>query len=72
MARLRRSRSIVGALAFLPLAASLLCVTGVEAFCLLPRELYLGIWAALFGSFLGISVRMWRERRTFLRSGSAA
>lgn len=72
MARLRRIRSIVGAVGFVPLVASLLCLTGADAFCLVPREVYLGIWAALFGSFLGLTIRMWRERRQFQRSGTAA
>ena len=71
LARLRRWRTVVGSLAFLPLGASLLCATGIEAVCIVPRELYLGIWAALFGSFLGLTVRMWRERRRFERSAAA-
>jgi hypothetical protein len=72
MARLRRIRSIIGALGFVPLVASLLCSSGVEAFCFLPREIWLGVWAALFGSFIGLTVRMWRERRRFERTGALA
>ena len=62
-ARLRRIRTIIGAVGFVPLVGSLLCNFGVEPFCVIPREIYLGIWAALFGTFLGLTVRMWRERR---------
>lgn len=70
MGRLRRIRSVIGAIGFVPLVASLLCSTGTEVFCVLPREVFLGIWAALFGSFLGLTIRMWRERRQFQRSGT--
>jgi len=72
IARLRRMRTIVGALGFVPLVASLLCGAGTEALCVVPREIYLGIWAALFGTFLGLSVRMWRERRAFTRGSLVA
>lgn len=67
MARLKKIRTWVGAAGFVPLVASLACGSGVEAFCLVPREIYLGIWAAIFGTFLGLTVRMWRERRAFAR-----
>jgi hypothetical protein len=30
------------------------------------------VWAALFGSFIGLTVRMWRERRRFERTGALA
>ncbi len=69
MARLRRTRSVVGLLGFIPLLASLFCA-GI--LCDVPREIYLGIWAAVFGTFLGLTVRMWRERRAFERAGAAA
>lgn len=67
MARVRRTRSVVGVLGFVPLVASLFCV-GV--LCAVPREIYLAIWAAVFGTFLGLTVRMWRERRAFERTGA--
>lgn len=66
MARIRRTRSIVGLVGFAPLLASLFCV-GI--LCDVPREVYLAIWAAVFGTFLGLTVRMWRERRAFERTG---
>ncbi len=69
MARIRRTRSIVGFLGFIPLVASLFCV-GV--LCAIPREIYLGLWAGVFGTFLGLTVRMWRERRAFERTGAPA
>lgn len=71
-ARLRRVRTYVGAAGFVPLVASLLCSSGwVVAFCLIPREVYLGLWAAIFGTFLGITVRMWRERRALARGAAS-
>ncbi|MGH2379420.1 MAG: hypothetical protein ACRDGT_13235 [Candidatus Limnocylindria bacterium] len=71
MARLRRIRTVVGALGFVPLVASLLAASGVEILGVVPREIYLGIWAAIFGTFLGLTVRMWRERRAFKRGASS-
>lgn len=69
MARVRRTRTVVGLLGFIPLFASLFCV-GV--LCQVPREIFLGLWAAVFGSFLGLTIRMWRERRAFERAATAA
>jgi hypothetical protein len=69
MARIRRTRTAIGFLGFIPLLASVFCV-GV--LCEVPREIYLGVWAAIFGTFLGLTVRMWRERRAFERAGAAA
>lgn len=66
MARIRRARSIVGLVGFAPLLASLF---PVGPLALIPREIYLAIWAAIFGTFLGLTVRMWRERRAFQRTG---
>lgn len=68
MARIRRTRSLVGLLGFVPLVAALLPVGPLG---LVPREIYLGLWAAVFGTFLGLSVRMWRERRAFARAAAS-
>lgn len=67
---LRRRRTIIGALGFIPLAGALGCNVGVELLCVVPREAWLAIWAALFGSFLGITIRMFLERRRFLRGAA--
>lgn len=67
MARIRRTRTFVGLIGFVPLLASLACV-GV--LCAVPREIWLGLWAAVFGSFLGLTIRMWRERRAFERAAA--
>ncbi len=73
MARLARIRSVVGLVGFVPLLASLLCGSGADivGLCGIPREVYLGVWAAVFGTFLGLTFRMWRERRAFRREAAA-
>ena len=65
--RLTRRRTVVGVLGFVPLLASLGCGTGtaLDVFCVLPRDIWLLIWAALFGSFLGLTIRLILERRKF-------
>jgi membrane associated rhomboid family serine protease len=70
--RLSRRRTIVGALGFLPLAGALGCTGGVEALCAVPQQWWLAIWAAVFGSFIGITIRLFLERRKFERGAAAA
>lgn len=69
MARIRRTRSLVGLVGFVPLLASLF---PIGPLALVPREIYLGVWAAVFGTFLGLTVRMWRERRASARTGAVS
>lgn len=69
MARIRRTRSFVGLLGFIPLIAALVPIGPLG---MVPREIWLGVWAAIFGTFLGLTIRMWRERRAFERSLAAA
>jgi hypothetical protein len=64
---LRRRRTFIGALAFIPLGGALGCSTGVQLLCQVPQEWWLAIWAALFGSFLGITIRLFLEHRRFRR-----
>ncbi len=72
MARMRRTRTLVGFVGFIPLLASLGCASFDGALCAVPNEIYVGLWAAIFGWFLGLTIRMWRERRAFEREASAA
>ena len=67
--RIARTRTWVGALGFVPLLASLACTTTVGAlpFCAIPREVFLAIWAGVFGTFIGLTIRLYRERRTYQR-----
>lgn len=69
--RITRLRTFVGALGFLPLLAALACGgAAVPLLCDIPREWYLGIWAGVFGSFLGLTIRLFFERRAFARGAS--
>ncbi len=70
--RLRRRRTFVGLLGFIPLGASLLCGAGapLDPLCAIPQSWWLLIWAALFGSFLGLTIRLVLERRRFERGTS--
>ena len=66
--RLRRQRTFVGILGVVPLLGSIGCSSGIAAvFCAVPREWYLAVWAAIFGSFLGLTIRLILERRRFER-----
>jgi hypothetical protein len=62
-----RRRTIIGALALVPLAGVVGCIFGVELLCMVPREWWFGIWAALAGSYLGLTIRLVLERRKFQR-----
>ena len=64
---LRRRRTFIGALGFIPLVGALGCGAGAQFLCQVPQEWWLAIWAALFGSFLGITLRLFLERRKFRR-----
>jgi cation transport ATPase len=64
---LRRRRTFIGALGFIPLGGALGCGAGLQFLCQIPQEWWLAGWAALFGSFLGITIRLFLERRKFLR-----
>lgn len=61
-----RVRTYIGLAGFVPLLAALFCASGVGLFfCTVPREWYLVAWAAIFGTFLGLTIRIVRERRRF-------
>lgn len=70
--RLARRRNVVGMLGLVPLIATFMCGTGtpLDLLCMVPREAWLLIWAALFGSFLGLTIRLFLERRRFARANS--
>ena len=68
--RLGRRRTIVGMLALIPLAAwaAQLPFGPLDFIGVPPRDGWLLIWAALFGSFLGLNIRLILERRIFERA----
>ena len=70
--RLERRRTIVGLLALIPLAAWALQLPfgPLDFLGIPPRDGWLLIWAALFGSFLGITIRLILERRRFARGAA--
>ena len=71
--KLGRRRNLVGLLGILPLAATLGCggVPVLDLLCTIPRDVWLLIWAALFGSFLGLTIRLVLERRKFQREAAS-
>ena len=62
--RLKRYRTVAGFLGLIPLIGLLACDGGLLAFCV-PWSWYMAIWAAVFGAFVGLSIRLVRERRRF-------
>lgn len=70
--RLERRRRIAGLLALLPLAAwaGQLPFGPLDFMGVPPRDGWLLLWAALFGSFLGLTIRLILERRRFERAAA--
>ena len=70
--RLGRRRTIVGALALIPLGAWALQLPfgPLDFMGVPPRDGWLLLWAALFGSFLGLTIRLILERRRFERAAA--
>jgi hypothetical protein len=62
--RLKRYRTVAGFMGLVPLAGSFACDAGVPLFCV-PWSWYMAVWAAVFGAFIGLSIRLVRERRQF-------
>jgi hypothetical protein len=67
--RLERRRLVIGFLAFIPLAAWALQlpIGPLDFLGVPPRDGWLLVWAAVFGSFLGLTIRLVLERRRFER-----
>jgi hypothetical protein len=70
--RLERRRTIAGMLAVIPLAAWALQLPfgPLDFLGVPPRDGWLLVWAALFGSFLGLTIRLVLERRRFERGAA--
>jgi hypothetical protein len=70
--RLERRRTIAGLLALIPLGAWALQLPfgPLDFLGVSPRDGWLLIWAALFGSFLGLTIRLVLERRKFERGAA--
>lgn len=61
---LKRARTIVGFSGAIPLLGSSACDLGLAIICV-PFSWYMWMWAAIFGAFLGLTIRLIRERRRF-------
>ena len=70
-ARLKKYRTVVGFLGLVPLVGSLACDGGLLLFCV-PWTWYMAVWAAVFGAFVGLTIRLVRERRQFEAQQSRA
>lgn len=62
--RIRKWRSVGLFLGLVPFAGVTACDIGVVIACL-PNEIYLGMWAAIVGAVVGLSIRIVLERRRF-------
>jgi len=70
--RRERRRTVIGLLALIPLAAWALQLPfgPLDFVGISPRDGWLLVWAALFGSFLGLTIRLVLERRRFERAAA--
>ena len=70
--RLERRRNVIGLLGVIPLGAwAVQLPFGPLDFIGIPaRDGWLLVWAALFGSFLGLTIRLVLERRRFERGAA--
>jgi hypothetical protein len=64
MARIRKWRSVALFLGLVPFAGLTACDVGLSFACI-QREIYLGMWAAIVGAVVGLSIRLVLERRRF-------
>ena len=62
---------VAKAAGLVPLVGSLACDGGLLVLCV-PWSWYMGAWAAVFGAFVGLSIRLVRERRRFEAQQSRA
>ena len=64
IARIRKWRSGALLLGLVPFAGVTACDVGLVFACI-QREIYLGMWAAIVGAVVGLSIRLVLERRRF-------
>ena len=67
--RIKRWRTVALFIGLVPLVGSGSCEWGLVIACI-PREIYLGIWAAIVGAVVGLSIRLVLERRRFEQQSS--
>ncbi len=64
LARIKKWRRVALFLGLVPFAGLTACDVGL-AFACIQREIYLGLWAAIVGAVVGLSIRLVLERRRF-------
>lgn len=64
-----RLRRAVAVASLLVLAATGVCVASSGAYCIVPVEWHLPVWAGAIGTYIGLTIRLVRERRIQERSG---
>jgi membrane associated rhomboid family serine protease len=64
LVRIKKWRSVALFLGLVPFAGLTACDVGL-AFACIQREIYLGMWAAIVGAVVGLSIRLVLERRRF-------
>lgn len=62
--RIKKWRTVALFMGLVPLVGLATCDWGLLIACI-PREIYLGIWAAIVGAVIGLSIRLVLERRRF-------
>ena len=69
---MRRERTVIGLLGFVPLIGAMGCRTGgaFAFFCVVSPDIWLVVWAALLGMLLSLTIRLVLERRRFERAAS--
>lgn len=64
LAGVRRSRAVIGTLAFIPLLAALSCTYQLPVFwCAIDPFFYMLAFSSLAGLYIGATIRLIRERR---------
>ena len=64
IARIKKWRGVALLLGLVPFAGLTACDVGL-AFACIQKEIYLGLWAAIVGAVVGLSIRLVLERRRF-------
>lgn len=64
IARIKTWRRVALFLGLVPFVGLTACDIGLALACI-QREIYLGIWAAIVGAVVGLSIRLVLERRRF-------
>ena len=72
--KIQARRRFVTFLFVIPMLGWIGCGSGtpLDVMCVLPRDTWILVWFALLGSFLGLTIRLYLERRRFEKAQRAA